>query len=298
MVLRLAAIAEKKSEHPLGEAIVRKARDRSLDLGDAQEFEAIPGYGVRAVYEGQELLFGNRRLMQLRKIKTGELAARVEELEGEGKTLMLLAVDGRLAGLIAVADTLKEGAREAVEHLKRLGAEVAMITGDNRRTAEAVARRIGISFVLAEVLPQGKAAEVRRLQERGFKVAMVGDGINDAPALAQADVGIAIGSGTDIAKETGDIILIRDDPRDVVVALEIGKATMGKIRQNLLWAFLYNIMAISHRCRRFLSFYKAPREPRACCLLYGYELIVGDAKHSSIEAFPAFPLWKRRMIPS
>ncbi|KLU60863.1 copper-exporting P-type ATPase A [Peptococcaceae bacterium CEB3] len=243
-VLRLAAMAEKSSEHPLGEAIVRGAKDEGLAVGDTDDFEAIPGHGVRAAYQGQKVLLGNRRLMQQQKIHIGNLDEKMEQLEGEGKTAMLMAIDGKAAGLIAVADTLKENAKAAVERLYQMGVQVVMITGDNRRTAEAIARQVGIKTVLAEVLPQDKAAEVKKLQEQGLKVAMVGDGINDAPALAQAHVGIAIGSGTDVAKETGDIILIKDDIRDVVGAIEIGRATMRKIKQNLVWAFVYNVTGI------------------------------------------------------
>jgi len=243
-VLRLAAITEKPSEHPLGEAIVRGAKEKGLSVGDTDDFEAIPGHGVRATYQGQTILLGNRRLMKQQKIDIGNLNEKMEQLEGEGKTAMLIAVDGQAAGIIAVADILKDNAKVAVERLQQMGVQVAMITGDNRRTAEAIARQVGITTVLAEVLPQDKAAEVIKLQEKGLKVAMVGDGINDAPALAQADVGIAIGSGTDVAKETGDIILIKSDIRDVVGAIEIGRATMRKIKQNLVWAFVYNITGI------------------------------------------------------
>ena len=243
-VLRLAAITEKPSEHPLGEAIVRGAKEKGLSVDDTDDFEAIPGHGVRATYQGQTILMGNRRLMKLQKINIGNLNEKMEQFEEEGKTAMLIAVDGKAAGIIAVADILKENAKEAVERLQQMGVQVAMITGDNRRTAEAIARQVGITTVLAEVLPQDKAAEVIKLQEKGLKVAMVGDGINDAPALAQADVGIAIGSGTDVAKETGDIILIKSDIRDVVGAIEIGRATMRKIKQNLVWAFVYNITGI------------------------------------------------------
>ncbi|WP_258358469.1 heavy metal translocating P-type ATPase [Moorella sulfitireducens] len=243
-VLRLAAMAEKPSEHPLGEAIVRGAREEGLGLEEVQDFEAIPGHGVRATYQGQEILLGNRRLMQQHNIYVGDLTAQMEKLEEQGKTAMLMAVNGKAAGIIAVADTLKENAKVAIERLHRMGIKVAMITGDNRRTAQAIARELGIKTVLAEVLPRDKAEEVKKLQAQGLKVAMVGDGINDAPALAQADVGIAIGSGTDVAKETGDIILIKDDIRDVVGALEIGRATMRKIKQNLVWAFIYNISGI------------------------------------------------------
>ncbi|PRR69512.1 heavy metal translocating P-type ATPase [Neomoorella humiferrea] len=243
-VLRLAAMAEKPSEHPLGEAIVRSAREEGLGLEEVQDFEAIPGHGVKATYQGQEILLGNRRLMQQHNIYVGDLTAQMEKLEEQGKTAMLMAVNGKAAGIIAVADTLKENAKVAIERLHRMGIKVAMITGDNRRTAAAIARELGIETVMAEVLPRDKAEEVKKLQAQGLKVAMVGDGINDAPALAQADVGIAIGSGTDVAKETGDIILIKDDIRDVVGALEIGRATMGKIKQNLVWAFIYNISGI------------------------------------------------------
>ncbi|MDO0823497.1 heavy metal translocating P-type ATPase [Desulfosporosinus nitroreducens] len=243
-ILALAAVTEKPSEHPLGEAIVRGAKGEGLSVGDADDFEAIPGHGVRATYQGQTILLGNRRLMQQQNIDIGNLSEKMEQLEEEGKTAMLMAVDNKAAGIIAVADILKENAKVAVERLQQMGVQVAMITGDNQRTAEAIARQVGIKTVLAEVLPKDKAAEVIKLQEKGLNVAMVGDGINDAPALAQANVGIAIGSGTDVAKETGDIILIKDDIRDVVGAIEIGRATMRKIKQNLVWAFVYNITGI------------------------------------------------------
>ncbi len=243
-VLRLAAMAEKPSEHPLGEAIVRGAGEQGLVIEEVKDFEAIPGHGVRAVYQGQTILLGNRRLMQQNNIPIADLATRMEQFEAGGKTAMLVALGSQAAGIIAVADTLKENAGIAVERLQKMGVQVAMITGDNRLTADAIAVQLGIKTVLAEVLPQDKATEVKKLQDQGLKVAMVGDGINDAPALAQADVGIAIGSGTDVAKETGDIILIKDDVRDVVNAIEIGRATMGKIRQNLIWAFAYNILGI------------------------------------------------------
>jgi len=243
-VLRLAAIAEKNSEHPLGEAIVRGAQSRGLALVDTESFNSIPGQGVEAKVESLNVLLGNRKLMHERSVDIRGLVNEAERLEGDGKTVMFVAVDGQAAGLIAVADTLKEYAAEAIRHLHRLGIETAMITGDNRRTAEAIARQVGIDHVLAEVLPQDKAVEVKKLQALGKKVAMVGDGVNDAPALAQADVGMAIGSGTDVAKETGDVILIKDDIRDVVVALEVAKATMRKVKQNLFWAFFYNTLGI------------------------------------------------------
>ena len=243
-VLRLAAIAERNSEHPLGEAIVKGAQDRGLAPEDADSFQAIPGHGIEAAYKGKAILLGNRKLMQERGIDIGALLPKVEDLENEGKTVMFAAADGVALGVIAVADTLKEHSEEAVRHLRRMGIRVIMITGDNRRTAEAIARQVGIDQVLAEVLPQDKAEEVRKLQEQGQKVAMVGDGINDAPALAQADVGMAIGSGTDVAKETGHVILIKDDLRDVVAAIQIAKATMNKVKQNLFWAFAYNTAGI------------------------------------------------------
>ncbi|MDP2646370.1 MAG: heavy metal translocating P-type ATPase [Desulfobacterales bacterium] len=243
-VLLLAAIAEKTSEHPLGEAIVQGAEQRGLKVADAKDFNAIPGHGIKAGYQGREILLGNRRLFKNEGIGMEDLLEKMEQLEEQGKTAMLIAIDGKPAGIIAVADTLKENAKLAVEQLRKMGIQVVMITGDNKRTAYAIAKQVGIETVLAEVLPEDKANEVKKLQEQGLKVAMVGDGINDAPALAQADVGLAIGSGTDVAKETGDIILIRDDICDVVAALEIGRATMRKIKQNLIWSFAYNITGI------------------------------------------------------
>ena len=243
-ILHFAASAEKNSEHPLGEAIVRGAQERGVEVSDPERFESIPGHGVEATLQGRAVLLGNRRLMSQRAVDIGGLAGEAERLEGEGKTVMFLAVDGRPAGLIAVADTLKEHSREAIQRLQRLGLEVVMITGDNARTARAIALQVGIDRVLAEVLPQDKAEQVKLLQSQGKQVAMVGDGVNDAPALAQADVGMAIGSGTDVAKETGDVILIKDDLRDVVVALEAAKATMRKVKQNLFWAFFYNTLGI------------------------------------------------------
>ncbi len=243
-LLQLAAAAEKNSEHPLGEAIVRGATDRGLAVVEAERFNSIPGHGVEAQVEGRAVLLGNRKLMRERSVDFGPLLAEAERLEGDGKTVMFVAVDGQPAGLVAVADTLKDSTAAAIRRLHQLGLQTVMITGDNRRTAEAIARQVGIDRVLAEVLPQDKAAEVKKLQVAGHKVAMVGDGVNDAPALAQADVGMAIGSGTDVAKETGHVILIKDDIRDVVVALEVAKATMRKVKQNLFWAFVYNTLGI------------------------------------------------------
>ena len=242
-VLRLAAIAEKRSEHPLGEAILRKAEE-GMDVPEAESFNAVAGKGLEASYKGKKLLLGNRGLFEERGIDIAEVEGLMAKLEDEGKTVMLLAEEGKILGLIAVADTVKEHAAAAVEELKRQGKEVAMITGDNRRNAQAVARSLGIDLVLAQVLPEDKAAAIKDLQSQGKRVAMVGDGINDAPALVQADVGIAIGSGTDVAIESGDIVLVKDDLRDVVRAMGLSAYTMGKIRQNLFWAFFYNSLGI------------------------------------------------------
>jgi Cu+-exporting ATPase len=213
-------------------------------IREPDSFNSIPGRGVEARAGERLLLLGNRKLMGERQIELKGQLEMAEALEAEGKTVMFVAVDGEPAGLIAVADTLKENTADAIQRLHKLGIETVMITGDNWRTAEAIARQVGIDRVLAEVLPQDKAEEVKKLQAQGKKVAMVGDGVNDAPALAQADVGLAIGSGTDVAKETGDVILIKDDIRDVVVAMEVAKATMRKVKQNLFWAFIYNMLGI------------------------------------------------------
>lgn len=243
-ILRLAASAEKGSEHPLGEGIVNKAKENGLTLLDAADFNAIPGHGIEADIAGRKILLGNHKLMQDRDIDTENMDQKSEQLSGEGKTPMWVAIDGSIAGIIAVADTLKENSRAAVAALQHLGLEVIMITGDNRRTADAIAGQIGVDRVLAEVLPEGKAREVKKLQAEGKTVAMVGDGINDAPALAQADVGIAIGTGTDVAMESADITLISGDLRGVVTAIALSKATIRNIKQNLFWAFAYNTILI------------------------------------------------------
>ena len=246
-VFMLAAALERGSEHPLAEAIVARAKERELHLPTVDGFAAVPGHGVEGRVDGMWVAFGNRRLMAAEGIDISRYEDRIAALESEGKTVMLVGVNkAKLAGIIAVADTLKDNSKEAVERLARLGVEVFMITGDNRRTAEAIASQAGIAsdHVLAEVLPEHKAEEVAKLQERGLVVAMVGDGINDAPALAQADVGIAMGAGTDIAMETGGIVLIKNDLRDVVTAIELSRATMRKIRQNFFWALGYNSLGI------------------------------------------------------
>jgi Cu+-exporting ATPase len=243
-LLRLAAVAERNSEHPLGEAIVRRARERHLEVVDPEFFNAIPGYGVEVKHDGKSVLLGNRKLMEKNNVSIAQLEEKMKALEEDGKTAMLVAVDGEAAGLIAVADTLMEYSVEAVRALQRMGLEVIMITGDNERTAKAIARQVGVNRVLAEVLPEDKASEIKRLQDEGKVVAMVGDGINDAPALAQADIGIAVGSGTDVAMETGDIVLVKNDLRDVVISIQLSRATMSKIKQGLFWAFAYNTVLI------------------------------------------------------
>ncbi len=243
-VLALAAAAEARSEHPLGEAIVRAASDRGLERGDAQGFQALVGHGITASVGGRRVAVGSALHMSELGIDVSPVVATARRLEGEGRTTAFVAEDGQVVGVIAIADTLRPEAPEAVADLRRLGLEVAMMTGDNRRTAEAIAAQAGIERVLAEVLPDAKAAEIRRLQGEGRRVAMVGDGINDAPALAQADVGIAIGSGTDIAMEASDMTLISGDLRRVAAPIELSRQTMRTIKQNLVGAFAYNVSLI------------------------------------------------------
>jgi len=243
-ILRLAASAERNSEHPLGKAVLKAALEKKLELSASSDFNAIPGEGVEALVEGKKLLLGNLKLMEERGFALNALEKKAADLFQQGKTVMFLGWDSQVAGIIALADTLKPGAKEAVQTLRKMGIESAMITGDNRRTAEAIAREAGIDRVLAEVLPEHKAGEVKRLQEEGRVVAMVGDGINDAPALAQADIGTAIGTGTDVAMETGDITLISGDLMGVATAIALSKRTMRTIKQNLFWAFAYNTALI------------------------------------------------------
>jgi Cu+-exporting ATPase len=244
-LLSIAATVEKNSQHPLALAVVRKADSRKVNVGTAEHFDTFGGRGVSATVLGEKVLVGNRALMQEQMVPVSyDIESRISTLEMEGKTVILIAAGGQMAGVIGIADTLKESSKTAVGQLKAMGISVVMITGDNRRTADAIAREAGIGQVIAEVLPQTKAAEVKSLQEKGGIVAFVGDGINDAPALAQADVGIAIGSGTDVAIESGDVVLIKDDLTDAVAAIQLSKKVMGRIKGNIFWAFAYNTALI------------------------------------------------------
>ena len=243
-LLTLSASAEKGSEHPLGEAIVNSAEEKGLAFLKTETFNAIPGHGIEVTINGQHLLLGNKKLMDEWHIGLGNLASASDALASQGKTPMYIAKDGKIAGIIAVADTVKESSLRAIKKLHKMGIEVAMITGDNKRTAEAIAKQVGIDRVLSEVLPEDKANEVKKLQDEGKKVGMVGDGINDAPALAQADVGIAIGSGTDVAIESADVVLMRSDLMDVPTAVDLRKSTIRNITENLFLAFAYNILGI------------------------------------------------------
>lgn len=243
-LLQLAASGEKGSEHPLGEAIVHGAEREQLEILKVQQFEAIPGHGIEVTIDDNQILIGNKKLMDSRNISLAGLKDKSDLLAAEGKTPMYVAIEGQLSGIIAVADVVKESSAKAIKKLQSMGIEVAMITGDNRKTAEAIAKQVGIDRVLAEVLPQDKSNEVKKLQSEGKKVCMVGDGINDAPALVQADIGIAIGSGTDVAMESADIVLMRSDLMDVPTAIKLSKSTIRNIKQNLFWAFGYNVAGI------------------------------------------------------
>ena len=243
-ILALAASAEKGSEHPLGEAIVRAAEERNLSFRSISQFNAIPGHGIEVLIDKRDILLGNKKLMNEKNIDISSVNLQADQLATDGKTPMYIAVDNKLAGIIAVADTVKPSSQKAIETLHAMGIKVAMITGDNKKTAEAIAKQVKIDIVLADVLPADKANEVKKLQANGDLVAMVGDGINDAPALAQANVGIAIGSGTDVAIESADIVLMRSDLMDVSTAIKLSKATIRNIKQNLFWAFGYNILGI------------------------------------------------------
>lgn len=252
-ILSLGAALEAGSEHPLGEAIVRAAQHRKLSIPTLSQFEAIPGHGIQGTVDNHHVLLGNRRLFQRENIATQVAEKYMPQLEAEGKTAMLVASDQTLIGIIAVADTLKPEAKEAISSLQADGIEVIMLTGDNQRTANAIAKQLGITRVIAEVLPASKVEVIQNLQKQGKVVAMVGDGVNDAPALATATIGIAIGSGSDVAKETGGIILIKNDVRDVVTAIRVSRATMRKIKQNLFWAFIYNTIGLPIAAFGFLN---------------------------------------------
>jgi Cu+-exporting ATPase len=297
-LLRLAASVEKASEHPLAEAIVEGAKSRNLSLNEPSAFEAVPGHGVIATVEGQRVVLGNLKMMARESAALGEFEQRAAALADDGKTPMYVAVDGKLAGVVAVADTVKEDSAEAIAALQKMGIEVVMITGDNRRTAEAIARKVGISRVLAEVLPEDKAHNVHLLQAEGKKtsprgsargVAMVGDGINDAPALVQADVGLAIGTGTDVAIEASDITLIKGSLRSVVTAIEVSRATMNNIKQNLIGAFFYNVLGVPVAMGLLFPFFSVLLSPllAGAAMAFSSVTVVGNANR--LRAFkPSF----------
>lgn len=251
--LSLIGAAEKQSEHPLAIAIVRGIEEKNIALGDVQYFEAVPGFGIQSTVSGQSVIVGTRKLMQQYNIDITNILAQMEQLESDGKTAMLAAINGQFAGLVAVADTIKETSGQAIERLQRMGIEVIMMTGDNACTAQAIGKEVGVDAVIAEVLPEGKAQEVKKLQQQGKKVAMVGDGINDAPALATANVGMAIGTGTDVAMEAADITLIRGDLNSIADAILMSRKTMRNIKQNLFWAFAYNTIGIPVAAAGFLA---------------------------------------------
>ena len=278
-LLRLAASVEKVSEHPLAQAIVEGAQTRKLELAEVKDFEAIPGHGVSAKVEGRSVLIGNLKLMNRENISLSTLEEKSKSLADNGKTPMYVAIDNKAAGIVAVADTVKEDSVEAIKALQNLGIEVVMITGDNRRTAEAIARKVGIARVLAEVLPEDKAQTVQQLQAENNKVAMVGDGINDAPALAQADVGLAIGTGTDVAIEASDITLIRGSLKGVVTAIEVSRATMKNIHQNLVGAFIYNVLGIPVAMGVLFPFFSLLLSPlvAGAAMAFSSVTVVGNA---------------------
>jgi Cu+-exporting ATPase len=278
-MLRLAASVESVSEHPLAEAIVEGAKAKGLSLSRPEAFEAIPGHGVIATVDGRQVALGNLKMMKRQNVDLGDLESKSETLANDGKTPMFVAFDGLAAGIIAVADTVKEDSKEAIAALRQMGIEVVMITGDNRRTAEAIARQVGVDRVLAEVLPEDKAHNVHLLQAEGKKVAMVGDGINDAPALAQADVGLAIGTGTDVAIEASDITLIKGSLKGVVTAIEVSRATMRNIKQNLVGAFVYNALGIPIAMGVLFPFFSLLLSPilAGAAMAFSSVTVVGNA---------------------
>ena len=258
-LLKIAASVENDSEHPLAEAIVNKAKEKNIEIKPYEKFRAMPGYGIRAIFEGKEVQIGNRKLMENRKINVEISQKDYDILSNEGKTPMYISIDNELAGLVAVADVIKETSKEAIEKLKKMGIKTIMLTGDNEKTAKFIAKQVGIDDVISEVLPYQKSQKVKELQEKDEFVAMVGDGINDSPALAQANVGIAIGNGTDVAIESADIVLIRNDLRDVAGAIALSKATITNIKENLFWAFFYNVLGIPFAAGIFYTFFNGPK---------------------------------------
>ena len=258
-LLKIAASVENDSEHPLAEAIVNKAKEKNIEIKPYEKFRAMPGYGIRAIFEGKEVQIGNRKLMENRKINVEISQKDYDILSNEGKTPMYISIDNELAGLVAVADVIKETSKEAVEKLKKMGIKTIMLTGDNEKTAKFIAKQVGIDDVISEVLPYQKSQKVKELQEKDEFVAMVGDGINDSPALAQANVGIAIGNGTDVAIESADIVLIRNDLRDVAGAISLSKATITNIKENLFWALFYNVLGIPFAAGIFYAFFNGPK---------------------------------------
>lgn len=268
-IIKIAASIEKNSEHPLAQAVIRKAVELKLRLYNISDFEAIPGKGVRGKIKGKEVLLGTEKLIKENKINIENIKSKIEELGNKGKTIMIVALEKEVIGIIAVADTLKEHSKEAVSLLHKMGKKIAIITGDNKKVGEAIAKEIGADYVLSEILPEGKSLEIKKLQSAGNIVAMVGDGINDAPALAQADLGIALGQGTDVAIETGEIVLIKDDLRDVVKAIDLSRYTLKKIKQNLFLAFFYNIISI----------------PVAAGILYPFGILLSPSIAATAMAF-------------
>ena len=258
-LLKIAASVENDSEHPLAEAIVNKAKEKNIEIKPYEKFRAMPGYGIRAIFEGKEVQIGNRKLMENRKINVEISQKDYDILSNEGKTPMYISIDNELAGLVAVADVIKETSKEAIEKLKKMGIKTIMLTGDNEKTAKFIAKQVGIDDVISEVLPYQKSQKVKELQEKDEFVAMVGDGINDSPALAQANVGIAIGNGTDVAIESADIVLIRNDLRDVAGAIALSKATITNIKENLFWALFYNVLGIPFAAGIFYAFFNGPK---------------------------------------
>lgn len=262
-LLQLVASAEKASEHPLGEAIVESAKHKGLDLLEVSDFEAVPGHGIKTIVDGTQVVIGNEKMLKDYGLEKN-MVERAHDLAAQGKTPMFVAIGGQFAGIIAVADTVKPTSADAVRRLQNMGIRVAMITGDHKTTAKAIADEVGIDLVLSEVLPEDKASEVKKLQGENRLVAMVGDGINDAPALAQSDVGIAIGSGTDVAMESADVVLMKSDIEDVVTAIELSKATIRNIKQNLFWAFFLQHCGNSSCSRCGLCLWRATAQSNVC----------------------------------